>query len=346
MSSASTADAAPAQPVAKGSPPKGSLPRGRLPRGRLIAELRDLGLHYGMYALPTEACSNLGAWFGTRLGQSGHPAGNARARTLIAQLRPDLAATPAALDANLCLLWQNIGRIFAEFSAVQRMIPQGRVLLPEPWRLDEAYADDRPLILCFVHLGNWEVLGLQVATHPMIHRGRPIAAVVKPPANRAHAFIAAQRRRTLPVELIPTGPRIWHAIAQTLRRPGGIAWLAGDEVVNGRVCAPHFGRRPRIDGNLGKIVRLAAATGARVLPLYNERIGAARFRSHILPMLEMPRGRLDDDEIRAQVMRIDAIFAPIITRLLTQWYMAMEFGIDQDDPVTGCLSQSGHPGPA
>ena len=298
----------------------------------VAAELRDLGLHYGMRALPTEACSALGAWLGTKLGQSAHPVSDSRARALIARLRPDLAVSPAALEASLRLLWQNVGRTYAEFAAIQRMLPEGRALLSGQERLDAAYADDRPLILCFVHLGNWEVLGKQVTAHPLVHRGRPISAVVMPPANRAHAFIVARRRSTLPVDLIPMGRRVWHVVAQTLRRPGGIVWLAGDEVANGHVCAPHFGRKPRIDGNLGKIVRLAATTGARVLPVYNERIGSVRFHSHVLPMLDMPSGRLDDEEIRTQVMRIDAVFAPIVRRLVTQWHMATQFEID--DGVT------------
>jgi KDO2-lipid IV(A) lauroyltransferase len=299
-------------------------------KNQLPAEIRDFALHYGMRALPTAACSALGAWFGTTLGQRGHPVANQRARALLAQLRPDLAGD---LDANLRILWQNVGRTYAEFAAIQRMVPEGRDELCNVERLDEAYGTDRPLILCFVHLGNWEVLGQHVSTHPLIHRGRPISAVVMPPENRAHAFIAAHRRATLPLDLVPMSRRVWHIVAETLRRPGGIVWLAGDESANGRVFAPHFGRRTRIDGNLGKIVRLAAATGARVLPIYSERIAAARFRSHILPILEMPKGRLDEATISAQVMRIDAIFAPIVRRLVTQWYMAVEFGDDPTDPV-------------
>lgn len=303
--------------------------------GKLPGELRDLGLHYGMRALPTAACSALGSVLGTTLGQRGHPAADARARMVLTRLRPDLAATPAALEANLRRLWQHVGRTYAEFAAIQRIVPEGRSELCDPERLDAAYADERPLILCFVHLGNWEVLGQQVSTHPLIHRGRPISAVVMPPANRAHAHIAARRRATLPVELVPMSRRVWHTVAETLRRPGGIVWLAGDEVANGRVFAPHFGRAPRIDGNLGKIVRLAAATGARVLPMYSERVGPVRFRSHVLPMLDMPRGRLDDAAIRAQVMRIDAVFDPIIRRLVTQWYMAIEFGLEPGEDLAG-----------
>jgi KDO2-lipid IV(A) lauroyltransferase len=300
-----------------------------------LAELRDLGLHYGMRPLPAAASSGLGAWLGTALGQRGHPAANARVRNLLTRLRADLAASPESLERGVQQVWRNVGRTYAEFSVIERFVPSGRASLSDTDRLDEAYADYQPLILCFVHLGNWEVLGHQVASHPLIHRGRPISAVIMPPANRAHAIIAARRRASLPVQLVPMGPRVWHNVAETLRRPGGIVWLAGDEASNGRVFAPHFGRRVRIDGNLGKIVRLAAATGARVLPMYSERLGSARFRSHILPILDMPRGRLDDQTIRAQVMRIDAVFAPIVKRLATQWYMAVEFGDDPDDPVTG-----------
>lgn len=305
------------------------------PTHKLGAELRDLALHYGMRALPASACSGLGAWLGTALGQRAHPAADARALELLTRLRPELTATPDVAAASLRLLWQNVGRAYAEFATIERAVPQGRTVLSDSTVLDAAYADDRPLILCFVHLGNWEVLGQHVASHPLISRARPFSAVIKPPANRAHAFIAARRRARLPVELVPMGRYVWHNVATTLRRPGGIVWLAADEVANGRVFAPHFGRRVRTDGNLGKVVRLAAATGASVLPMYNERIGPARFKSHILPVMEMPTGRLGDDRIREEVMRIDSVFDPIVRRHLTQWYMAVEFGHDPDDPVRG-----------
>ncbi|MEA2725555.1 MAG: Kdo2-lipid lauroyltransferase/acyltransferase [Acetobacteraceae bacterium] len=299
---------------------------------RVLPELRDLGIHYGLRALPTDACSAVGAWLGRTMGRRGHPAAEARVRALLPRLRPDLA-TSDALEAALVRLWENVGRTYAEFSVIHRMLPAGRSRLSDPALLDAVYADDRPLILCFVHLGNWELLGLQMADHPRIHRGRPIVAVTMPPTNRAHALIAARQRRVLPVDLVPMDRRIWYTIADRLRRPGGIAWLAADDVVGGRVFAPHFGRRPRIDGNLGKIVRLAAATGARILPIYSERLQGARFVSHLLPVVEVARGRRDEDSIRFDVARIDGLFAPIVQRLVQQWYMAIEFAEDLDDPT-------------
>ena len=310
-----------------------AMSRGQQGSGCLTSELRDLCLHYVMRALPTGVCSALGAWLSTTLGQRRYPVANARARDLLGGLRPDLAATPAMLEANLHLLWRNVGRAYAEFAVISRILRAGRMPMCGRQRLDAALAGNRPLIVCFVHLGNWEVLGHQLASHPLITRERPVAAVVMPPVNRAHAKIAEHCRGSLPVELVSIGPHVWRNVHRTLRRPDGVIWIAADEVANGRVFAPHFGRRPRIDGNLGKIVRLAAATGALVLPTYSERTEPARFQSHILPLLEIPQGQLTDEMVREQVMRIDAIFAPIVRRLLTQWYMAVEFSADPDDPV-------------
>jgi KDO2-lipid IV(A) lauroyltransferase len=297
----------------------------------LLSELRDWAIHYGLRMLTTEACSNLGARLGRTMGRNTHPVAASRAQTLLAQLHPDL--DEAALAAAGMRLWENIGRTFAEFSVLHRMLPEGRSTLSNPGLLDALYADDRPLILCFVHLGNWEVLGAQISTHARIRSGRPFVALVESPKNRAHAFISRHQRRALPVDFLAMNPRVWHRVGETLRRPGGIAWLAADEAANRRVYAPHFGRRLRSDGNLGKIVRLAAATGALVVPMYSRRTGGARFVAHLEAPMEFPRGRLAPEALLDQVARLDAVFAPIVRRLADQWYMASEFRFEADDPV-------------
>jgi len=299
----------------------------------LLGELRDLGIHLGLRALPIEQCSAMGARLGRTMGRRGHPAAEARARALLPRLRPDLSS-PDALEAALVQLWENVGRVYAEFSVIHRILPAGRSRLSDPALLDAIYADDRPLILAFAHLGNWEVMGLQMADHRLVHRGRPIVAITMPPTNRVHRMIAARQRRVLPLELIPMHPRIWHTVADRLRRPGGIVWLAADDVRDAHVYAPFFGRRLRLDGNLGKMARLAAATGARILPIYSERLAGARFVTHLLPPVEPARGRRGEDALLAEVARLDAVFAPIVRRLIRQWYMAIDFAHDPDDPVT------------
>ena len=298
------------------------------------AELRDYAIYLGLRALPIDLCSALGAMLGRgKMGRLSRPAADARGRAAMALLRPDLA-TPDRIAASTDLLWGNIGRLFCEFAVLPRILASGRATMADPALFDAIYADPRPIIWCFVHTGSWEVLGGQVANHPAVRAGRSIAGIVMPPTNRAHAKVAANQRAYMDVDLIPMDAKIWHRLAEKLSHPGGVVWLAADEIVDGVVMAPHFGRRLKPNGNMGKIVRLAAVTGARVVPIYNERRGGAHFVSHILPPLDIPRGRLGPEGVLAQVARLDAGFAPIVRRHLDQWLWTVDLASTGEDPIT------------
>lgn len=296
---------------------------GNQPLRVLAGEAKDLGLHYAMRALSTDSCSDLGARLGLSIGRRGHPLAEARSRAVLAQLRPELANT-TALEAAMTRLWQNVGRTYAEFSVLRRIMREGRVTQSDPALLRADAADPRPLILCFLHLGNWEVLGEQMAR---LWPGR-ITAVVMPPANRAHAFIAHRRRRHLPADLVEMDRHVWRVAAERLRRPGGVLWLAADEAYAGRVFAPFLGRAPAAGGNLGKMVRLASMTGARILPIYAERQPGVRFVVHALPAIDVTADRRDAAAMLEAVVRLDAQLDPIVRRLAEQWYMAIEFGTE------------------
>jgi KDO2-lipid IV(A) lauroyltransferase len=284
---------------------------------------RDLALHYAMRALPTEVCSDLGARLGLSIGRRDHPLAEARSRLILPHLRSELA-DPAALEAATALLWQNVGRSYAEFSVLRRIVREGRVTQSDPALLRSAIADPRPLILCFLHLGNWEVLGQQMG---LLLPGR-IGAIVAPPANRAHSFIVRHRRRHLPMDFFDVNHHVWRSAGMRLRQPGGVLWLAADEADAGHVFAPFFGRPPVIDGNLGKMVRLASATHARILPIYAERQPGVHFVVHTLPQIDVTADRRDTAAILEAIVQLDAQLDPIVRRLAEQWYMAIEFGYD------------------
>lgn len=297
------------------------------------AELRDYAIHLALRGLPVDWCSALGAKIGQgQAGRLSRPEAEARGKAAMALLRPDLAA-PEAIEASTRALWGNIGRTFCEFSVLPRLLAQGRGVLSDPGRWEAAVTDPRPLIVAFVHLGNWEALGAQLSLHPAFARARKAQGVMMPPTNRAHAAIAARQRAFMQVELLPMDARIWHRMTENLARPGGTAWMAVDELVDGVVMAPHFGRRLKPHGNMGKVVRLAAATGARVLPVYSERRTGAHFISHILPPIDIPPGRLGAAGVLEQVHRLDEIFAPIVRRHLDQWLWTVDLVSLTDDPV-------------
>jgi KDO2-lipid IV(A) lauroyltransferase len=99
-----------------------------------------------------------------------------------------------------------------------------------------------------------------------------------------------------------------------------------DENNDDGMPVPSFGRALDQRGNLGKIVRMAARTGAIVLPSFCERLPGARFRVHLLePMEFAPRTALGAPETERRVKHLDALFAPVVLRLIDQWFGLLEF---------------------
>lgn len=290
-----------------------------------FAGLRDLALHRLMQALPIEACSALGAELGPWLGQRANPDADARANALLHRLQP--GHDESAIAKELRPLWRNIGRTFAEFSVLPRIIREGRVAISSEDVLWRITPDPRPLIVCFVHLGNWEALGAALAQHPAFITHRNMSSVVAPPADPVRAAIAARLRGVLPVEHLRVGPLVWRGVLARLRRPYGTVWIAADDAEGG-VDTPLFGRPPRADGTLGKIIRIAASTGARILPVYCERLAGANFVGHILGPYEAPAGPTKPAELLREVTRLDVVFDAPVRRLISQWYMAIEFPSD------------------
>ena len=293
---------------------------------RLGEEALYLGLHHAFRMLPTEACSDAGARLSGILGRRSHPVSEARSRVLLARLRPDWANTPAALEAAVARTWENAGRVYAEYSVLHRLIREGRVTEAEPGRLAELTAPGQgPAIFAFLHLGNWEVVAHRLA-HLTQGRGMGVGA---PPASAVRGAIFRRWHDSLPGITRPTSLAVWREVIEMLRRPDGAVLLNIDEPNAASVSAPFFGRTPRLDGNLGKAVRLAAAARARIVIAYAERVPGARFVIHALPVVAVdPRAAGVGPETEAEVLRIDSLMTPVIRRFADQWHMAAYFGKD------------------
>ena len=294
-------------------------------RRRLIewaAGARDLGLHEFLRLLPTEVCSDLGAALAVAFGPRARPHWFERGRMVLAKLRPDLA-DPAALEAAALRIWGGMGRISAEFSVQPRFMREGRVQDARPGTLQALLDDPRPTIFCFLHLGSWEVAVMRLA---LLAPGRLLAIAMRP-ETPVQTRIMARCRARLPMEVLWMYPGIWRRVLERLRQPGGLAFIAGDEPDGGTIKAPFFGRPPRIDGNLGKMVRLAAATGARIVPIYAERRPGVRFVVHTLEPVEVAAA-VSDEAVLAAVLRINALIEPVVRNLADQWLVAVGFGKD------------------
>ena len=288
-----------------------------------LAELRDISLYRVMRSLPVPLVSRIGAGLGQILGRRTHPEAAARAAATIRLLRPDLARDPHTLEAAQTRLWANVGRVYAEFCVLDKIIRERRATIGDPGTLDAVLADGRPVIVAFAHLGNWETITSQIVDRAP---GR-LAALANPvPRNRVQAHIATLQRGRQGFTVMTIDGNVWRRAMRHLEQPGGILMVAADEQVEGRVSAPSFGRALDSRVNLAKIVRMAARTGAIILPLYSERLGGARFATQVLPPLEFARKlKIGSEEHLQQVARLDALFAPVVLRLIDQWFGLIEY---------------------
>jgi lauroyl/myristoyl acyltransferase len=291
--------------------------------GMSAAEFRDLALYRLMSSLPVSLASRLGATLGQFLGRRAHPAADARVVAAIRQLRPDLAEDPATLARTQIRFWANVGRIYAEYCLLPRLLASGRVTVVDQATFDAVLADGRPVIVPFVHLGNWETSGHLLSLRAP---GRVCALANALPANRVQAQIASMQRARMPAKVLIFDGTSWRHVLQHLESPGGIIYVAIDEVMEGRVSTPSFGRRLDPHANIHKIVRIAARVGGIIMPIFSERLDGARFRTHVLPPLEFTRqGKISQEEQLVHVHRLDAMYQAEVLRRIDQWFGLLDF---------------------
>ena len=281
----------------------------------------DWSLFRFMQALPIDACSAMGGMLRDVMGSRVHRVASARARALLAHVRPELAADQGTLDRMMDRLWDSMVRTHVEFAASHRMIAQGRAPIEHPAAFNAAFDTRQPVIAMFLHVGNWELAMLHVAYRAP---GRTLL-IYDPPTRQARRTIAEQVRGRAPWVMKPMARMVWRSALQQLQRPGGVLLVAADEVADRRVGAPFFDRPPFVNGNLGKIARLALRTGATVLPLWCERRQGAHFITRTLPPMGFA-GRADAaGDVLSAVERLNAAITPPVLRLIDQWYMAVEY---------------------
>jgi Kdo2-lipid IVA lauroyltransferase/acyltransferase len=282
----------------------------------------EIALHHTIRLLPIDACSFSGAAI-TYLTRRLHPESEARARKVWTALRPQ-EADAAAVDAAMDRLWRNVGRTMHEYSIIDRLWAAGRIEVRDIEHLHRARDQGKPILVAPVHLGNWETI--LVAGIACGHCG---SGIYEPPQNRFEHRIANAVRARYGARFVPAGPNSVREAVRELKARRGPFIVYIDEFIRGRVQAPAFGRALRADANIAYAVRLAALTGAVVIPAYCLRLGdAARFEVRFLPPLSLADTGDRKADMTENTRRLDAVIAPIVQAHLDQWYFALDFEFD------------------
>jgi KDO2-lipid IV(A) lauroyltransferase len=284
-----------------------------------VVGLLELALYRLFRLVPIDLVS----WFGgaiVRVTRYNYPESEQRARKTWAVLRPQ-EADRASVDAAMTRLWQCVSRTMTEFAVLDRLWAKGRIAVEGDEHLARARAQEKPILLAALHLGNWEVI--VAAGYAFGYVG---SSIYVPPENRFEHRIAVEVRARFGAKSIAPGPTSGREVVRALRQWGGPFVIFVDEVARDRVQAPAFGRPPRADNNITYIVRVAAMCDAVVIPIYCVRVGGrAQFKVTALPPLDMVRTDDRKADVIENAARLDAIIDPLIRAHLDQWYNVLDF---------------------
>lgn len=281
----------------------------------------DYLIHHSSRLLPTALASAIGDVLGRLHGRYRYHPERERAIRLYRRLAGrdpgEEEATAAAMR-----LFANMGRVMLEFSVIDRLWREERIAVDGAEHLMAPRAAGRPVIVMGLHLNNWEVIA-PTLTALGVHGFK---FIYQPPRSRFEHRIAVRARERCGAIMLQPGVKAARIARRLLVEERGVLLIFADDERRGRVSAPLFGRPIPPRANLTTIARLAAASGAAVIPAYTERKGACH-RVVFLPAAELARGDGDAD-VAADVHRLDATIAPIVRDRLDQWYMLLEYRRD------------------
>ncbi|MGW1423294.1 lipid A biosynthesis lauroyl acyltransferase [Bradyrhizobium manausense] len=204
--------------------------------------------------------------------------------------------SPEEIEEILMGVWDNLGRIGAEFAHIDhvwdydRAHPErSRIELPK--RTIELYDrirdDGKPALIFASHLANWELPALAAPAH-----GLDAAILYRRPNIASADRIIQEMRQVNMGTLIPAGRDAPLRLGQALKDGKHVAMLV-DQYLTGGVEVTFFGRKTRANPMLARLLRQVECPihGVRII-----RLPGFRFRAELteeIPPVRDAEGKID-----------------------------------------------------
>lgn len=258
---------------------------------------------------PIDAVSDFGAAALGRLG----PMTSAH-RVAVRNLQvafPDLA--PSEIDALAAEQWRQIGRTFAEFPIIDRIVAAGdRIEIVNAERLAEIARTAEPVVFVSGHLSNWEIMPAVIA-----HSGVVCHMTYRAANNPYFDKRIRDNRFRYGVRLFaPKGGDGARELLDALGRGESVA-LMNDQKFNGGVAAPFFGRLAHTAPGPS---RLALRFDTVLQPMSVQRLGKARFRVIVHPPIKPLVTGDRAADIARSVERINTFMEERIAERPAEWF--------------------------
>jgi len=261
-------------------------------------------------ALPLDWASALGGWLARSIGP--HVGASKRARTNLRRAMPEL--TEAEVERVIRGMWDNLGRVAAEFPHISRFkidAPDGRIAVERFVEIVDGRKPDTRFIFFSGHYGNWEI-----ATYVVTQCGLDVIEVYRAANNPFIDRIITRARGVIGSELVPKGAVAARRALAAMQEGRHICMLV-DQKMNDGIAVPFFGRDAM---TAPALARLALRYDCTVVPCWVERIAGARFRFVAEEPLNLPKsGDLQADTL-ALMTAVNAAVERRVRRHPEQWF--------------------------
>ena len=227
---------------------------------------------------------------------------------------------PEEIEKILAGVWDNLGRIGAEFAHIDNIWDyneaapnaQGRIeISPRTHDLfHHLRLDGKPALIFTSHLANWELPALAAVAH-----GLDAAILYRRPNSAAADRAIREMRETMMGTLIPAGRDAPFRLADALQKGQHVAMLV-DQYLTGGVEVTFFGRKTRANPMLARLLRQIECPvhGVRIV-----RLPGNRFRAELTE--EVPPVRDADGKIDVQgtTQKITSVVEDWVREHPEQW---------------------------
>jgi len=228
--------------------------------------------------------------------------------------------SPEEIEAILAGVWNNLGRVGAEFAHIDHIWdfdeenpnPEGRIEIPPRthYLFHHLRLDGKPALIFASHLANWELPALAAVAH-----GLDTAILYRRP-NSASADRAIQKMRQVNMgTLIAAGRDAPLRLAEALQKGQHVAMLV-DQYLTGGVEVTFFGRKTKANPTLARLLRQIECPvhGVRMI-----RLPGNRFRAELteeIPPVRDADGKID---IQGTTQKITSVIEGWIREYPEQW---------------------------
>jgi Kdo2-lipid IVA lauroyltransferase/acyltransferase len=227
--------------------------------------------------------------------------------------------SPAEIEAILAGVWDNLGRVGAEFAHIDKI-----------WDYDEAYPlksrieipprthelfhelrlDGKPALIFFAHLADWEMPALAAVAH-----GLDAAILYRRPNIASADRIIQDMRQVKMGTLIPAGRDAPLRLAEALQKGQHVA-LQVDQYLTGGVEVSFFGRKTRANPMLARLLRQVECPvhGVRMI-----RLPGHKFRAELTEEIKPVRDASGKIDVQGTTQAITSVVEGWIRQYPEQW---------------------------